>query len=186
ASVVAAILMIPIGLTFYFWTVTYPRSGGPYVHLSGGAHPLLGFAVSVTESFILLFYRAVAASFVASMGLSPLFAILGYETGSSALTSVSANVAGQWGIFTVGTVIIVIGGLLLISGMARYSTVQRILLLLPLLGTLVTIDVLLPGSRRSVTHNCDSYLGEPGAYQAVIDAATKAGWTSSPVAFGAT
>src|SRR5438046_779888 len=69
ASVVAAILMIPIGLTFYFWTVTYPRSGGPYVYLSRGAHPLLGFAFSVTESFILLFYGAVAAAFVATMGL---------------------------------------------------------------------------------------------------------------------
>src|SRR5205823_12621587 len=50
-------------LTFYFWTVTYPRSGGPYVYLSRGAHPLLGFAFSVTESFILLFYGAVAAAF---------------------------------------------------------------------------------------------------------------------------
>ena len=186
ASVVAAILMIPIGLTFYFWTVTYPRSGGPYVYLSRGAHPLLGFAFSVTESFILLFYGAVAAAFVATMGLSPLFAILGYETGSSALTSVSANVAGQWGIFTVGTVIIVIGGLLLISGMARYFTVQRILLGLAILGTLVTIGVLLSGSRSSFTNNFDSYIGKPGSYQAVIDAATKAGWTSSPVAFGAT
>jgi len=186
ASVVAAILMIPIGLTFYFWTVTYPRSGGPYVYLSRGAHPLLGFAFSVTESFILLFYGAVAAAFVATMGLSPLFAILGYETGSSALISVSANVAGQWGIFTVGTVIIVIGGLLLISGMARYFTVQRILLGLAILGTLVTIGVLLSGSRSSFTNNFDSYIGKPGSYQAVIDAATKAGWTSSPVAFGAT
>jgi amino acid transporter len=186
ASVVAALFMVPIGLTFYFWTVTYPRSGGPYVYLSRAAHPLLGFAFSVTESFILLFYGAVAAAFVATMGLSPLLAILGYETGSSTLTSLSADVAGQWGIFLVGAVIIVLGGLLLISGMARYFTVQRILLGLAILGTLVTIGVLLAGSRDVFTSNFDSYMGKPGSYQAVIDAATKAGWTSSPVAFGAT
>ena len=186
ASVLAAILMVPIGLTFYFWTVTYPRSGGPYVYLSRGAHPLLGFAFSVTESFILLFYGAAAAAFVATMGLSPLLAILGYETGSSTLTDLSANVAGHWGIFLVGTVIIVLGGLLLISGMARYFTVQRILLGLAVLGTLVTIGVLLAGSRETFTSNFDSYIGKQGSYQAVIGAATKAGWTSAPVAFGAT
>jgi hypothetical protein len=54
--------------------------------------------------------------------------ILGYETNSSTLNDWSANVAGHWGIFLVGTVIIVLGGVLLISGMARYFTVQRILL----------------------------------------------------------
>ncbi len=186
ASVLAAVLMIPIGLTFYFWTVTYPRSGGPYVYLSRGAHPLLGFAFSVTESFILLFYGAAAAAFVATMGLSPLLAILGYETGSSTLTDWSANVAGHGGIFVFGTVIIVAGGLLLISGMARYFTVQRVLLGLAIIGTLVTIGVLLAGSRGTFTANFDSYMGKVGSYQAVIDAATKAGWTSAPVAFGAT
>jgi amino acid transporter len=186
ASVLAAILMIPIGLTFYFWTVTYPRSGGPYVYLSRAAHPMLGFAFSVTEGFILLFYGAAAAAFVATMGLSPLLAILGYETGSSTLNDWSANVAGHWGIFLVGTVIIVLGGVLLISGMARYFTVQRILLGLAILGTLVTIGILLAGSRDTFTSNFDAYMGKQGSYQAVIDAATKAGWTSAPVAFGAT
>jgi len=172
ASVLAAILMIPIGLTFYFWTVTYPRSGGPYVYLSRGAHPMLGFAFSVTEGLILLFYGAAAAAFVATMGLSPLLGILGYETNSSTLNDWSANVAGHWGIFLVGTVIIVLGGVLLISGMARYFTVQRILLGLAILGTLVTIGVLLAGSRGTFTSNFDSYLGKGGSYQAVIDAAT--------------
>jgi amino acid transporter len=186
ASVVAAVLMVPIGLTFYFWTVTYPRSGGPYVYLSRAAHPMLGFAFSITESFILLFYGAAAAAFVATMGLSPLLAILGYETGSSSLTTLSADVAGQWGIFLVGTVIIVIGGLLLISGMARYFTVQRILLGLALLGTLVTIAVLATGSRETFTSNFDAYMGKAGSYQAVIAAATKAGWVTAPVAVGAT
>src|SRR5438046_1687870 len=166
ASVVAAILMIPIGLTFYFWTVTYPRSGGPYVYLSRGAHPLLGFAFSVTESFILLFYGAVAAAFVATMGLSPLFAILGYETGSSALTSVSANVAGQWGIFTVGTVIIVIGGLLLLSAMAPYVTVQRIVLGLALRGRLATSGVRLSGASTAFTRHVGSRSGTPRSSQA--------------------
>ncbi len=186
ASVVAAILMLPIGLTFYFWTVTYPRSGGPYVYLSRGGHPLLGFAFSITESLILLFYGAAAASFVATMGLSPLLAILGYETGSSTLTDWSANVAGHWGIFLVGTVIVVLGGVLLISGMARYFTVQRILLGLAILGTLVTIGVLLAGSHQTFTTNFDAYMGKAGSYQAVIAAATKAGWTGAPVTFGAT
>jgi amino acid transporter len=186
ASVLAATLMVPIGLTFYFWTVTYPRSGGPYVYLSRGAHPLLGFAFSVTESFILLFYGAAAAAFVATMGLSPLLAILGYETGSSTLTTLSANVAGQWGIFLVGTVIIVLGGALLISGMARYFTVQRILLGLAILGTLVTIGILAAGSRDTFTSNFDSYMGKHGSYQAAIAGATKAGWTSGSITFGAT
>ena len=186
ASVLAALLMIPIGLTFYFWTVTYPRSGGPYVYLSRGAHPLLGFAFSVTESLILLFYGAAAAAFVATMGLSPLLAILGYETGSSTLTDWSANVAGHGGIFLVGSVIIVLGGLLLISGMARYFTVQRILLGLAIVGTFVTVGVLLAGSRDTFKAHFDSYIGTAGSYQAVIDAATKGGWTSAPVAFGAT
>ena len=186
ASVLAALLMIPIGLTFYFWTVTYPRSGGPYVYLSRGAHPLLGFAFSVTESFILLFYGAAAAAFVATMGLSPLLAILGYETGSSALTDLSANVAGHWGIFLVGSVIIVLGGLLLISGMARYFTVQRVLLGLAIIGTFVTVGVLLAGSRDTFKTHFDSYMAAPGSYQAVIDAAKAGGWTSAPVTFGAT
>src|SRR5947208_15895966 len=50
ASVVAALLMIPIGLTFYFWPVTYPRSGGPCVHLIRRAHPPRRFPLSVPES----------------------------------------------------------------------------------------------------------------------------------------
>jgi amino acid transporter len=186
SAIVAALLMIPIGLTFYFWTVTYPRSGGPYVYLSRTAHPMLGFAFSITESFILLFYGAAASAFVATMGVSPLLAILGYETGSSTLTNLSSAVAGQWGIFLVGTVIIVISGLLLISGMARYFTVQRILLGLALLGTLVTIAVLAAGSPETFRSNFDAYMGKAGSYQAVIAAAAKGGWVTAPVALGAT
>ncbi len=186
AVIIAALLMVPVGLTFYFLTVTYPRSGGFYVYMTRSTPPAFGFALSVLENVVFLFYGGVVASYVTTQGLAPLLAILGYQTGSSTLTSWSTTIAGPWGIFIVGAVALVGGGLLAISGMQRYFVVQRILVGLAIVGTLVAVGVLLVGSHQTFVTNLDAFMGKSGSYNAVIDAARKAGWTSAPVTFGAT
>jgi APA family basic amino acid/polyamine antiporter len=181
STLLAALGMVAAATTFYFWSVIFPRSGGVYVSLSRSTHPSLAFVFSVVETMVLLYYGALAASLIVTVGLSSFFATVGSIGGSDTLVRWAADVAKPAGIFWIGTAILLLAGLLLATGTRRYFSVQRVLFAVALVGMLIVAIVMLFGSRSSFQSHLTSLTGLTS--ERVIATAERNGFTTAPDSF---
>lgn len=112
ASLPIGILLafIPAGLiaaVYVFFSVAMPRSGGDYVFISRTLHPALGFAANFSFVGWNAVWIGVYSNWVATVGLSGLFASLGLTGGASFWSGLASAVSGHWAAFIIAT----IGGL---------------------------------------------------------------------------
>jgi amino acid transporter len=181
ATLLAAAGMIFVAIAFYCWSVVFPRSGGVYVFLSRTINPGVAFVMSVLETVILLYYAALAAGLIVQVGLSSFFGAVGTVARNATLISWGATVAKPAGVFWIGSLIIVVAGLLLISGTRRYFTVQRVLFVVAVAGLLVIAIVMIFGSRSSFQSSLTSLTGLDSGK--VVSSATKGGFATAPTSF---
>ena len=182
STLLASIGMLAVAATFYFWSVVFPRSGGVYVSLSRSLSPGFAFVGSLVETVILLYYAAFAASLIVKVGLSSFLATVGAVAGNKTLVDWAARTAEPGGVFWIGTVVLLLAGLLLASGTRRYFTVQKLLFAVAVLGTVVLVAVLLLGSRGRFAAN----LQRPGGldYNGVIATAKQNGFVVGHFSLG--
>lgn len=143
STLMAALGMLFVGAAFYCWSVVFPRSGGVYVFLSRTISPGVAFVMSLVESIVLLYYAALAAGLIVQVGLSSFFSTLGIVGHNSTFTKLGVTVEEPKWVFWIGTLIIVLAGLLLISGTRRYFTFQRVLFVIAVLGLFIILIVML-------------------------------------------
>lgn len=184
STVLAAVGMAFVAATFYFWAVIFPRSGGIYVSLSRTTKPSIAFVCSLLETVVLLYYGALAASLIVTVGLSSLLATVGGVSKSPRLESWAGSVAKPAGVFWIGSLLLVLAGALLVSGTRRYFQVQKVLFVIAVVGTLVLIAVMLFGSRETFRSNLASIGGLD--YDKVIASAKGSGYTHESFHFGTT
>jgi amino acid transporter len=159
STILAGLGMLAVAATFYFWSVVFPRSGGVYVFLSRTVSPGLAFVLSLVETVILLYYAALAASLIVTVGIAPFLATVGTVAKSQTLLDWAASVASHNGVFWIGTAILVVAGLLLTSGTRRYFTTQKVLFLIAIAGTVVLAVLLAFGSRSTFSSHLSSLGG---------------------------
>jgi basic amino acid/polyamine antiporter, APA family len=183
STLLAVVGMLFVAATFYAWSVTFPRSGGVYVSLSRSVGPGVGFVLSLIETMILMYYAALAASLIVTVGLSSFFGTVGFIGKSDLLISWAANTASPQGIFWIGTAVLVLAGVLLTSGTRRYFAVQKVLFVIAVAGTVVLALVLLFGSSETFFANFEKFTGL--TRDQVISGAQELGWASAPIGFSA-
>lgn len=184
STLLATLGMLFVATTFYFWSVVFPRSGGVYVALSRGLHPGVAFVASLLETVILMYYAALAASLIVTVGLSSFFATVGALSGNATLAGWAAALAGPRGIFWAGTAILVAAAALLSAGTRRYFATQRVLFVVALVGTVVLAAVMAFGSRSAFEANLTSLTGLE--VRSVIATALENGWQQSGFSAGTT
>lgn len=179
ASIIATVVMMLVGTAFWFWTVTIPRSGGIYVFVTRGLNAPLGFALSFVESCCWLFYNALAGVLVSTVGLSPLFSALYMVTGDPQMNAIANAMQAPLAQFLLGAVLIILSGAILISGMRRYFLVQKIMFGIAVVGTGAVLAVLMLYSKETFAANFNHFMSALGtnAYERVIEAAKRAGWS---------
>jgi basic amino acid/polyamine antiporter, APA family len=182
STLLAAIGMLFVSLTFYCYANAFPRSGGVYVFLSRATNPAVAFVLSLVETVVLLYYAAFAASLIVTVGLSSFFATVGSVAGSRTLLGWAASVATPRGTFWIGTLVLVIAGVLLATGTRRYFSVQKVLFAVAVLGTVVLVAVLLAGSRGHFQANLTRLAKLD--YGGVIATARSNGFTTGSFNFG--
>lgn len=182
ATLLAGLAMLAVGLGMLTWAITIPRSGGIYNFGTRSMWPPLAFTLSFVEVTSWLFYGAFGATFIAQLGIAPAVTASGILTRNSGLESFGANqLAGHWGTFIIGSTALVIGAIILASGMRRFFFVQKVMFTIACLGTLVFLGTLIALSRSDFTGTFNSLMGHrlnvgSDAYHGVINAASKAGW----------
>jgi amino acid transporter len=174
STLLAALGMCFAAATFYFWSIVFPRSGGVYVILSRTTHSAVAFMFSLLETVILLYYAALAASLLVQVGLGSFFATVGSIGKSQTLTNWAGDVTGARGTFWIGTGVLLVAGLLLATGTRRYFTVQRVMFGVAIVATLVTLVVMLFGSRSSFQSHLTHLTGLK--YDSVIKTAEAKGY----------
>ena len=177
STLLAALGMLAVATTFYFWSVVFPRSGGVYVFLSRSLHPGVAFVMSLMETVILLYYAALAAGLIVQVGLSSFFFTVGTISGNATMTGWATSIATPSGVFWIGTLILLAAGAILASGTRRYFSLQRILFGIAVLGTLVLLGAMLFGSRESFQANLTQETGL--GYDKVITDAVANGYVLS-------
>jgi len=181
STLLAALGMLAVGATFYFWSVIFPRSGGVYVFLSRTISPGAAFVMSLMETVILLYYAALAASLIVQTGLSSFFSTIGLVSGNATLARWGTDVATPRGVFWIGTLFLILAGALLASGTRRYFSLQRILFVVAVLGTLVLLVAMLFGSRDTFSNHLTALTGLN--YDEVISTAKANGYASHNFSF---
>ncbi len=181
ASLIAGLLMTGIALGMLVWTITLPRSGGVYVFGTRSLWPPLAFTMSFVESAAWLQMTSQAAYWIVVIGLGPALGTFGVLNGSASLTKAAETVATPGWAFGLGTIVLIISGWLLISGMRTYFITQKLAFLVAVGGSLLLVGILLFSDTAGFIHNFNRYMASyfPGVvnpYQHVIDTAKAAGW----------
>jgi amino acid transporter len=175
STLITMVGSICLGLVYALLAAVYPRSGGEYVFLSRTVHPLVGFVISFTQTFWYAFYFGVNGAFFSIFGLAPLFTVLGLQLNSTGLVNLGTWFTSPAGIFIVGTLMVLLIGGIVFTGMRGYFRVQRWGGTIALGSVLLTILLFALGAAGVLNfqHAFDSLAGS-GAYQKVIAGATAA------------
>ncbi len=142
SEILAAAFMAAIAWGFWCWSVAIPRSGGVYAYVSRSVSPGLGFAVSFVDTFTWLFYNALAATFLTTIGLGPGLFVAGHLTGTPALTRAALALQSPGAQMAVGAAAVVAAGVVLAAGMRVFFALQKWLLIMALGGTAAACWVL--------------------------------------------
>jgi basic amino acid/polyamine antiporter, APA family len=151
AIVLMAITAIPFYLSTAMLSSAMPRSGGDYVWQSRVLHPSIGFAATFSAWTVWQWYFAsFLGTVISTLGLQPLLALLGQQTGNSYYINTANALAAGFAqanntlVFEVTTLIIILGFAVAALGMRFYVRLQYVLFAgsaisaLTLLGVLAT------------------------------------------------
>ncbi len=183
ATLIAGAAMLLVGLGMLTWTIVIPRSGGIYNFGTRSMWPPLAFTLSFVEVTAWLFYGAFGAVYLNQLGIAPSITAIGILTDNAGLESFGADLAGGWGTFLVGSGSLILGAVILASGMRRFFFSQKVMFTIAVAGTLVFLGSLLFTSRADFIANFNGVMGGrldvgDDAYQGVIAAATAGGWSN--------
>jgi APA family basic amino acid/polyamine antiporter len=165
--------------------VTIPRAGGDYVWQTRILGSGIGFVMSATGWwFILWLWAPIYGNILSVQLFEPLWATLKWTWPGGGY----AWFGTHNGIFIVTLITIALAGLLVSIGMAGYAKVQRWCFIGGLIGFAVVVILLLVNSHASFVSSFNfeghKLFGVNNAYAATNAAAAKAGYTTSPLSFG--
>jgi basic amino acid/polyamine antiporter, APA family len=169
--------------------VTIPRAGGDYVWQTRILGSGIGFVMSVTGWwFILWLWAPIYGNILAVQLFEPLWATLGWTWPGHGATAGAAWFGTHTGVFVVSLITIAIAGILVSLGMAGYARIQRWCFIGGMVGFAVIVVLLLVNSHANFisSFNLEAHkiFGTSNAYNAVNTAAHKIGYAPSKLGFG--
>src|SRR5438309_1882706 len=159
---------------YVFFSVAMPRSGGDYVFISRTLHPAIGFAANFSFVAWNAIWIGVYANWVATVGLSGLFASLALTGGASFWNGLAAGVSGHWTAFIIGSLVNLLIAGVVAGGLRPALRLMKVLFYLGTFGIVVTILVVAFTSHAVFVHGVDAST----SYQGIIAAAQQAGYAS--------
>ena len=178
--VIAGVAMAMISFGFITWTITLPRSGGIYVFASRILPPSIALTMSLVEITAWLFYCAIAAYWMVTLALAPMFAALNLLTGNETFLTISQTMLQPWATFLIGAVILCLSQVVLSFGMRFYLTLNKWVFILAMASTVLMIVTLAMATREQFVTNLNALvgpsLGVSDVYNAIIASGKEKGW----------
>ncbi len=134
AIVLMAISAVPFYLSTAMLASAMPRAGGDYVWQSRTLHPALAFASTFSAWTVWQWYFAsFLGTVIFTLGLQPLFALLGMQTGNASYQTIAADLAIGYSqydnnyVFLATTLVIILGFAVAALGIKFYVRLQYLL-----------------------------------------------------------
>ena len=178
--ILAGFAMALIAFGFITWTITLPRSGGIYVFGSRILPPALALTMSLVEITAWLFYCAIAAYWIVTLALAPMFAALNLLTGNETFLAISETMLEPWATFLIGAAILVLSQVILSYGMRFYLTINKWVFVLAMASSAFLLITLAMYTREDFVSHLNALVGPalnvPDAYNAIIASGKENGW----------
>jgi basic amino acid/polyamine antiporter, APA family len=182
------VLTVANALTYGYLSATMPRSGGEYVYLGRVVHPAAGFTASWGFTWSQLLGLGLYASFTVNFGISVAFLTLGYALDWSGLVTAGTDVSSNGWTFVLGTVMILLVLAVLAAGPRVVRKVLNWMFVPAIIGSFVTLLVLLTTSKQEFVGRFDKFMAHNGGgktYQGILDSAHHAGYVHQASTLGA-
>ena len=111
-----------------------PRSGGEYIYNSRILHPLIGIAESFGNAFVWIMWIFVLAPWTIDPGLVMMFQFLGMGKAAEVVTT-------PWAVFLISSLVSLIALLFVVFGMKVFATVQKVVMVLGIVGCTIILLV---------------------------------------------
>ncbi len=165
--------------------VTIPRAGGDYVWQTRILGSGIGFVMSVTGWwFILWLWAPIYGNILAVQLFEPLWATLGWTWPNGGYAWFGTHT----GVFVISLITIAVAGVLVSIGMAGYAKIQRWCFVGGMIGFAVIVLLLLVNSHASFissfNQEAQKVFGVHNAYAATNAAAHKIGYVPQSLGFG--
>ncbi len=135
ATVISAVLCgIGFSLVWGILGGSMPRSGGEYIYNSRILHPVIGIAESFGNAFVWIMWIFVLAPYTVDPGLVMIFQFLNMPAAAEFCTQPIA-------LFIVATLVNLIGMLFVVFGVKVFARVQKVVMVVAILGTLIILFV---------------------------------------------
>ena len=181
--VVGTVFTLANAMTYGYLSAAMPRSGGEYVFLGRVVHPALGFTANWGFTWSQLLGMALYASFTVNFGIAIAFLTLGNVLDSSGLVTAGEDVAKEWPTFLLGTAMIVLVAVILSLGPRVVRRFLNILFIPAILGSVVTLIVLLVTTKDEFVRKFNGFMAERAGgetYNGILSAAEEAGYVNEP------
>ena len=152
---------------FIQFATAMPRSGGDYVWMSRTIHPSIGFGLNVLWMFLFMFLIAYQMSITTTVGISTSFGIMGELLDSQTLTNISGDINTKTWTFVIGTVLLVLYGLLNVFSLKWTFRVITGILAIGVLSFLIMVILFAVTGHSTFVNNYNDVFGS-GAYDDVI------------------
>ena len=182
------VLTVANAMTYAYLSAAMPRSGGEYVYLGRVVHPAAGFTANWGFQWSQLLGLGLYASFTVNFGIAVAFLTLGNVLDSAGLVTAGENVSGDWWTFGLGTAMIVSVLVVLSMGPRVVRRVLNVLFVPAILGSFVTLLVLLTTTRSEFVSRFNTFMADRAdgqTYDSILAAADKAGFVEKASTVGA-
>jgi basic amino acid/polyamine antiporter, APA family len=179
AIILGFIISIPTYFVYAGLGSMMPRSGGDYVFQSRGVHPTLSMVSALFWQVFLLqpVYGTLLLYSSASLGLVPLFTMIGAVTGNTSVSSFATWLGGQTGLFVFTACMIIVAIVNNVVGIKWVARAQRwILFPATIISGIVIPYLLFSTSSATYQNNFNHYTqilnGTSNAYTTILHSAT--------------
>ena len=133
-----------------------PRSGGEYIYNSRILHPLIGIAESFGNAFVWIMWIYVLAPWTIDPGLVMLFQFMGMPKAAEFCTTSIA-------VFLISTLVSLIALLFVVFGVKVFAKVQKVIMVLGIVGCTIILLVLTFTSRDAFVQAWNNLAAEYGS-----------------------
>ena len=177
ATAVALVGALGAWVTISLLTAAIPRIGGDYTINSRILHPALGLAGNLSVYVSTAIASGLAAVWVATQALSPVFLVIGSVTHSHTMLTWGTYLNGshhQFVVWLIAMAALIVNSLLAALGTRLLMRVMSALFVIAAAGFAIDILILLFTSHSSFINSVNDAAGK-GAYTKVVAAGHKAG-----------
>ena len=163
ATILAALVGVPVVVTYAIMAIEMPRSGGEYVYPSRLLHPYLGIVSGVSRMVNVIAYAAILPYWFSTLILDPGLASWGALGGNAGLQSLGATLSSPLNIIIIGEIVTFVLMALYVLMKPRLAfNLFSALLILELLGLIVSVVLLVSVGHNGFVAAVNSYMQGQG------------------------